>query len=806
MLKKRNLIFLSLLILGVLLLTSCFIEPPITEGILKGQVIVPEGYTQTKDLTGQALPDATVNIIDLSTGGIIATTTTDANGYYQVFVPAGGPYLLQAVKDGVKIQQFTPQVEAGIEYDLGTANCSTTAVALIAQAMMDAEDYPDDPTDINLANIEADPNFNDVVSIVCSTIEAGEDPTESTAIEQAVEDFLSPPVFVPNPVYTPTYTVTYDGNGSTGGTVPTDSSSPYENGATVTVLGNTGTLVRTGYAFAGWNTQADGNGTDRTVGSTFIMGTADVTLYAKWTINTYTVTYDGNGSTGGTVPTDSSSPYENGATVTVLGNTGTLVRTGYAFAGWNTQADGNGTDRTVGSTFIMGTADVTLYAKWTNSVHNITRNTYYAVIQAALDDANSGDTIEIADGTYSESITFPSSKVIILQSVNGALSTIIQGNNGSDTVTFNGSLTGTILEGFTINHDDGMTGRGVFVNNSNLTINECTISGNTTDNSGGGIYNHNYSTLTVTSSTISGNSAVYGFGGGIHNYDHSTLTVTSSTISGNSADTGGGIDNYTDSTLTITSSNILDNIAADYGGGIDNYYSTLTITSSTISGNNAYTGLGYGGGICNWYGTLTITSSTNSDNIANYGGGIYNYSPGNLSVTSSTISGNNVSQQGGGIYLADVGTAGTITIGGSSPIDTDNNTFTDNKKEDTISAEQHIRDTVGDCHWDYLNNDYSPAEVTSYKFLAINNSSDLTVDVEGDINPTDRTISLTVPSGTDVTGLIATFTLVTGASAKVGTTSQTSGTTSNDFTSPVVYTVSKTIDTTWTMTVTIASP
>src|SRR4030042_4658922 len=166
MFKKRNLIFLCLLILGVLLITSGLPKPPVTEGILKGQVIVPEGSVQTKQLTGQALADATVNIIDLATGDIIATTTTDANGYYRVFVLAGGPYLLEAAKDGVKVQQFTPQVEVGIEYDLGIADCSTTAVALIAQAMMDAEDYPNDLADINLADIEADPDFNDVMIIV----------------------------------------------------------------------------------------------------------------------------------------------------------------------------------------------------------------------------------------------------------------------------------------------------------------------------------------------------------------------------------------------------------------------------------------------------------------------------------------------------------------------------------------------------------------------------------------------------------------------------------------------------------------
>ena len=75
MLKKRNLLFLSLFIMSFLLLSSCFSNPPATEGIFKGQVMVPQGSMQAKDLTNQALPDSTVNIIDLSTGSSIATST-----------------------------------------------------------------------------------------------------------------------------------------------------------------------------------------------------------------------------------------------------------------------------------------------------------------------------------------------------------------------------------------------------------------------------------------------------------------------------------------------------------------------------------------------------------------------------------------------------------------------------------------------------------------------------------------------------------------------------------------------------------
>jgi hypothetical protein len=58
----------------------------------------------------------------------------------------------------------------------------------------------------------------------------------------------------------------------------------------------------------------------------------------------------------------------------------------------------------------------------------------------------------------------------------------------------------------------------------------------------------------------------------------------------------------------------------------------------------------------------------------------------------------------------------------------------------------------------------------------------------GTINENAKTIAVTVPYGTNVTALVATFT-TTGSSVKVGSTVQVSGTTANNFTSPVIYTV-----------------
>ncbi len=167
---------------------------------------------------------------------------------------------------------------------------------------------------------------------------------------------------------TPTYTVTYHANGATSGTVPQDSTQ-YEENKTVTVQGNSGQLVRTGYTFAGWNTQADGKGAAYQANDVFPIGTADVILYAHWTkpnTPTYTVTYHANGATSGTVPQDSTQ-YEENKTVTVQGNSGQLVRTGYTFTGWNTQADGKGISYAENATFQMGKADVTLYAQWASN-------------------------------------------------------------------------------------------------------------------------------------------------------------------------------------------------------------------------------------------------------------------------------------------------------------------------------------------------------------------------------------------------------------------------------------------------------
>jgi Listeria-Bacteroides repeat domain (List_Bact_rpt) len=108
------------------------------------------------------------------------------------------------------------------------------------------------------------------------------------------------------------FTVTYNGNGSDGGTVPVDSKT-YNAGDTVSVQA-AGSMTKTGATFAYWNTKADGTGTFHgwPQDTTFKMPAANVTLYAQWFVTTglanggatthYKFSYDSSLSAGGLEP------------------------------------------------------------------------------------------------------------------------------------------------------------------------------------------------------------------------------------------------------------------------------------------------------------------------------------------------------------------------------------------------------------------------------------------------------------------------------------------------------------------------
>ncbi|KAB1155614.1 InlB B-repeat-containing protein [Flavobacterium luteum] len=162
--------------------------------------------------------------------------------------------------------------------------------------------------------------------------------------------------------WTPTYTVTFDGNTSTGGSTATQTIAQAAS-ANLTSNGYT----KTGYAFAGWATTA-GGAVAYANNASYTMGSANVTLFAKWTANNNTLSFNGNTNTGGstasqTIASDAS------ATLTTNG----FTKTGYTFAGWATTA-GGAVAYADGASYTMGTANATLFAKWTANNNTLSFN------------------------------------------------------------------------------------------------------------------------------------------------------------------------------------------------------------------------------------------------------------------------------------------------------------------------------------------------------------------------------------------------------------------------------------------------
>jgi uncharacterized repeat protein (TIGR02543 family) len=234
------------------------------------------------------------------------------------------------------------------------------------------------------------------------------------------------------------YSLAYDVNGGTGST-PTTQTANYLSSVTVA----TPSLTRAGWSFVGWNTAANGTGTQFAPGGSFTFGAASVTLYAEWTrnvnavifdavggasapavrfgatgtsvtlpnevplregytfvnwedstqathnpgatltmpassmtlfarwsINSYLLTYDANGGTG-SLPTSQSIQFSSAVTVSAA----SVTRSSFTFARWNTAQDGSGTSYDINASFAMPARPVTLYAQWTPVVTTTTTTT-----------------------------------------------------------------------------------------------------------------------------------------------------------------------------------------------------------------------------------------------------------------------------------------------------------------------------------------------------------------------------------------------------------------------------------------------
>ncbi len=254
----------------------------------------------------------------------------------------------------------------------------------------------------------------------------------------------------------------------------------------------------------------------------------------------------------------------------------------------------------------------------------------------------------------------------------------ISGNGSDNVIYLDDGATGThVISGVTIS--DGFSGVYLDVTAIDVTLDFVTISDNTADPVGGGVYvvSPTDGVIVISNALILNNSGPSGGGGVFFDSfaESATALVQDSVISNNTTDAsgeGGGI-LIVDATVDIQNTSIAYN-SADNGAGISaNTGSELTVSGSSFVGNNSTSGVG--GAVyldCNSEvtGISAIFANTHfSANLANTEGGAIYFDGDNgdittsiLSVTDSTFTSNQSNGNGGAMSTG----AGTVTITGST--------------------------------------------------------------------------------------------------------------------------------------------
>ena len=210
-------------------------------------------------------------------------------------------------------------------------------------------------------------------------------------------------------------------------------------------------------------------------------------------------------------------------------------------------------------------------------------------LRYCINHAANGDTIDFASAQFGggqhQTITLSDSPLNITKSVNiqgpDADFLTIDANYKSGVMTI-AAGTEVSISGLTLTHGKTETGGGIY-NNGNLTLTDCTITGDTAKK-GGGIYSPlSNGSLHLYGCTISDNTA--DFGGGITNID-GAFSLSQCTVAYNSVTgAGGGIFNY-DGKLSLDGCTVVGNSADVTAGGINNDGASMSL-NNTIAAMNS---------------------------------------------------------------------------------------------------------------------------------------------------------------------------------------------------------------------------
>ena len=273
----------------------------------------------------------------------------------------------------------------------------------------------------------------------------------------------------------------------------------------------------------------------------------------------------------------------------------------------------------------------------------------YWSIQDAVDAAASGDTIQAAADTFTETVIISGKALTITGGYDVDCTTFITG-----VTTVNGGGAGSVFE----------------INSSVTTLRNLGVTGGTAGN-GGGVCVLSHSQVTLDNTDVFNNHA--GNGGGAYVNTNTVLTLTNdSYIHHNTATSNGGGARVWGKLVAADTYSDIDYNSAPNGGGISAPGGTVILTGADLSGNHATAANGKGGGIhVSGRGVVTMTTNAwiSGGHTAYDGAGIY-ADNASLYLDYFTVSGNTATNNGGGVYLAggsrmdaEIGTIGSAGSG-----------------------------------------------------------------------------------------------------------------------------------------------
>jgi len=274
----------------------------------------------------------------------------------------------------------------------------------------------------------------------------------------------------------------------------------------------------------------------------------------------------------------------------------------------------------------------------------------YTSIQAAINAAKAGDTVQVAGGTYHERIRFNGKAITV-----GGSGAVIDGTGlfGSLVTFDSGEGADAMLVGFDITNGRSTYGGGVYCGNrSSPTISACRILNNTATSAGGGICCTNNGHPTVADCNISGNTAS-GDGGGLSCYSSCSPNIMRCVMKGNRTLAGGGGAIACDTWSCPVVTDCLMSMNTSGRGAIRcSWESNPVITHCRITGNQG----GDGGAVsilnsCPQLANCLIIGNTATQNA----GAVDSYYMSHPVLTNCSIVANTTAGQAGGIRSDDGG-------------------------------------------------------------------------------------------------------------------------------------------------------